>query len=299
VGKTAAIADLVRTTTTHTWELISADSRQVYRGLDIGTAKPSSAERALLPHHLIDVCDPRESWDVGQFVERADALVDGIRRRGATPLISGGTAFYIRGYLFGLPGTPKASAELRARLDQRLADEGLDRLREELERVDPASAARIAPADAYRILRALEVYHTAGRPLSSYAPPETVRPGVRPLMVGLFRDRRDLYARIDRRVEEMFAAGLPAEVAALLEQGYGADDPGMQTIGYREFLELGPPPWSPATLGDVRDRIARNTRRYAKRQETFFRRLPGVRWVRAGETRDLHAALEPVLDMGR
>lgn len=129
------------------FELISADSRQVYRGFDVGTAKPSPSERWRIPHHLIDICDPDESFDVGKFVEACDTLVPEIQRRGAVPIISGGTAFYLQGYLFGLPGTPSASGELRDRLQERCDREGLSPLREELRTVDPVAEARIAAND--------------------------------------------------------------------------------------------------------------------------------------------------------
>ena len=288
VGKTDALRSL-----SDFYELISADSRQVYRGLDIGTAKPGAGERQRIRHHLIDICDPRDSWDVGQFVEAADRLIPQIAGRGRVPVVSGGTAFYLKGFLFGLPGTPRGSAKLRAELEHRLEQRGLAELRRELKTVDPEAERRIAENDRYRVLRALEVYHTAGTPLSSFDEPTVPREGVHARLVGVYRPREDLYDRINRRVEHMFHCGLPSEVAGLRDQGYVWTDPGMQTIGYREFGELGgDPPWSESTLRRIQDRIARNSRRYAKRQETFFRRLPGVSWVDATDP----AALRRVLD---
>lgn len=300
VGKTAAIDAIATDINSSPVEIISADSRQVYREMDIGTAKPSPAEQRRVPYHLIDVLTPREPWDVGRFVEAADGLVTQIREGGAVPVISGGTAFYHQGYLFGLPGTPRASLKMRRQLEERLHQEGLEELRRELRTVDPDSDRRIGANDRYRVLRALEVYYTSGRPLSSYVPPTTLRPGVAPVIVGLSRPREELYRRIEDRVDQMFADGLPREVVRLLEAGYRPTDPGLQTIGYREFFQgKGSPPWREAALEEIRQLIARNTRRYAKRQETFFKRIPGVQWIHAEDHRALRRTLEPVLDTGR
>lgn len=265
-------------------EIVSADSRQVYRGLDIGTAKPGREEQRRLRHHLVDIRDPGESFHVGAFVHACDCLVREIHGRGHLPLISGGTAFYLKGFLCGLPETPPASPTVRAELLRRADQEGISPLREELEQVDPASAERIGKNDRYRILRALEVYHATGKPRSSYAEPQRVRQGLNAVVVGLYRERHDLYSRINRRVEEMFQAGLAREVEELFGAGYGLQDPGLRTIGYREFFEVaGPPPWKDDTLAVVQERIARNTRHYARRQELFFRKLPDVRWMHADD----------------
>lgn len=200
------------------------------------------------------------------------------------PIVSGGTAFYLQGYLFGLPGTPHVSEEVREGLSERCRQEGLDALRDELRRVDPVSEGRIAANDRYRVLRALEVYYTAGRPLSSFPQPTELRDGVAPLIIGLSRDRRKLYQRINARVERMFEEGLVAEVTRLLSEAEHAGTPAFEGIGYREFVELGgDPPWDGATIATIRERIARNTRRYAKRQELFFRRIPGVEWIPADD----------------
>jgi tRNA dimethylallyltransferase len=298
VGKTAVLASLATHFPDQPFEIISADSRQVYRGLDIGTAKPTREERSAIPHHLIDILDPRERWDVGRFVEEADRLVREITRRGATPILSGGTAFYLEGYLLGLPDTPRVDDEIRDELQSRLESEGVEPLHAELSRVDPEGAARIHRNDSYRILRALEVFRTSGRPLSSFRPPRERRAGVDATVIGLYRERSDLYRRIDRRVQGMFAAGLPGEVERLIVNGARRDDPGMQSIGYREFFEIGtPPPWDASVLEATETLIARNPRRYAKRQITFFRRIPAVEWVDAGGTSDDGAPSAAVLDI--
>lgn len=259
------------------YEVINADSMQVYRGMDIGTAKPAPSKRRALPHHLIDIRDPDEQYTVGDFVRDADSASRDITGRGRIPVVSGGTAFYFRNFLYGLPETPPSDPHLRDRLRKRLAEEGSAALHAELASVDPRSAVRISRADGYRITRALEVYELTGRALSDIDVPDSPRSGLNPLIIGLTRDRAELHERIERRVAAMFDAGLPEEVARLRERGYTADDPGMRAIGYREFYEY-------EDLDEIRERIVVSSRRYAKRQMTFFRRLPGVEWVHPEDT---------------
>ncbi|MCX7786215.1 MAG: tRNA (adenosine(37)-N6)-dimethylallyltransferase MiaA [Spirochaetes bacterium] len=266
-------------------EVISADSMQVYKGLDIGTAKPSLEVRSQVPHHLIDILDPREQYTAGEFVHRAEELIPQIDVRGRIPIISGGTAYYFKNFLYGLPETPVANPSVREWLDQRLELEGLPRLYEELKRIDPVAGERISPRDTYRILRALEVYYSTGRALSSYAVPVSPRLGRSYRLIGLIRDRKELYQRIDARVEEMFKQGLPEEVARLIALGYGEEDPGMRGIGYREFFQLGKE--GCLTLSQVKTEIQKNSRRYAKRQITFFKSLPGVQWLHPNSIRSL------------
>lgn len=234
-------------------EILSADSMQVYRGMDIGTAKPSPAERAALPHHLIDIRNPDEQFHAGDFVRLADRCCAEIAGRGALPVVSGGTGFYLKNFILGLPEAPPSDAGIRAVLKEELRNRGAAALMEELARCDPVSAGRIHINDEYRILRALEVFRLSRKPLSSYAlsggagaaggPAEAAAEG-RPsregryhfLIIGLDRERAELYRRINLRCAEMFRQGLPAEVRRLREQGYGPDDPGLKAIGYREFF---------------------------------------------------------------
>ncbi|MFO8064561.1 MAG: tRNA (adenosine(37)-N6)-dimethylallyltransferase MiaA [Spirochaetota bacterium] len=293
-GKTALLTRLRA-------EVISADSMQVYRHLDIGTAKPSAAERAAVPHHLIDIKDPDEQYHAGEFVSHAERLVGEITERGRLPVVSGGTAFYIRNFVFGLPGTPQGSPQLRESLRARLSAEGAAALYEELQEVDPETAGRISPNDTYRILRGLEVYHASGHPLSSYPVPDTPRSDVDVTLVGIWREREELRARIDARVDSMMEAGLAREVEKVCRMGYGPEAPGLRSIGYREFFELAGDvgcafsALEPARLSQIAEEIKRNTRRYAKRQMTFFRRLPGVQWVHA---EDEAALLELTASLG-
>lgn len=277
-----------------TLEIISADSRQVYRRLEIGTAKPGAAERSTVPYHGIDLVDPDQPFDLGRFFHYCEELVPAILARQHLPVISGGTAFYLRGYLCGLPETPPASDEVRSSLLLRVAREGIGPLREDLERVDPESARRISPNDVYRVVRALEIYRTSGRPRSSFREPTEIRSELKVNVVGLFRDRQELDDRIAKRVRSMFSAGLADEVEQLYRSGYRPHHPGLRTIGYREFFEFGgEPPWSAGQLAMIRDRITINTRRYARRQEVFFRKLPGVHWIHADDHRALRRFITP------
>jgi tRNA dimethylallyltransferase len=302
------------------FEVVSADSMQAYRGMDIGTAKPGSEELRRLPHRLIDIREPDEQYSVGDFVHLADEACSDISEAGRLPVLSGGTGFYVRNFIFGLPSSPAASPELRDAVARDLAAEGPEFLRAELEAGDPESAARIHANDLYRLTRAVEILRATGRPMAEFAASSLPRSPYRFLLVELARPREELRRRIDARVDAMFARGLAAEVAALAARGYGPEAPGMKAIGYREFfakgirgtdslrgagyassvsgdsavgLERGPADTagreqgsadaesrlrdlSPAGLAAISEEIKLDTRRYAKRQETFFRGLPGL-----------------------
>jgi tRNA dimethylallyltransferase len=288
VGKSDSLGSVLD----NRFELISADSMQVYRGMDIGTAKPAPSLRGSFPHHLLDIMEPSEQFNAGEFVKRADILASQIRGRGCMPVVSGGTGFYLRNFLFGLPEAPRGDPAVREALRRDLAGEGLAAMAARLAREDPAAAARIQPGDTYRILRALEVLRVSGRSLFSFDRPEGLRPGYRFLVLGLRRAREDLYARIDRRVERMFACGLVDEVRALLAAGYSERDPGMRGIGYREFFH-----WRKGCLArrGLMESIQRDSRNYAKRQFTFFRTLPGVQWLDAEDRDALRGRIEGFL----
>ena len=278
-------------------EIVSADSMQVYRGMDIGTAKPSARERSRLPHHLIDIRDPGEQFNVGDFVRLALEAIADIAGRGAVPVVSGGTGFYLKNLVLGLPESPPCDAAIRDALKLDLRERGALALMDELARSDPVSAERIHPNDEYRLLRALEVLRLTGHPLSSFGVPALATAPVenrfRFVVFGLFRPRDELYRRIDGRCADMFAQGLPDEVRGLYESGYTPGDPGLRAIGYREFfVEDEPAAYRLSTdLAGVRELIARNSRRYAKRQITFFASLPGARRIMAGGDDDETARL--------
>jgi tRNA dimethylallyltransferase len=303
-GKTAVLERLARGGASFpSAEVVSADSMQVYRGMDIGTAKPSPELRALLPHHLIDIRNPDEQFNAGEFVRLADDAVQDITRRGKFPVVSGGTGFYLASFVLGLPPAPPSDAAVRLALKTELREKGAAPLRVELAACDPVSAARIHENDEYRLLRALEVWRLSGRPLSSFSRPSpcggaVFRREYRFFLIGLRRSREELYRAIDERCARMFRAGLPAEVQRLFKAGYRPEDPGMKAIGYREFFvnaekaaagspdlaRAAPDEWSLSTnFAAVETLVARNSRRYAKRQITYFSSLPGVLWIDAGE----------------
>jgi tRNA dimethylallyltransferase len=262
-------------------EVISADSMQVYRGMNIGTAKPDPALLARLPHHLIDIRDPREQFNAGDFVRLAAGACGDIAARGKLPVISGGTGFYLKSFISGLGEAPPSDPPARRSLREELLQKGPGALFEELARRDPASAERIHPNDVYRLLRALEVCRVSGRPLSSFAPGKGVRRGYRFVTAGLRRDRQDLYRRIELRCDDMFRRGLAGEVEELFRRGYTPGDPGLRAIGYREFFE--PLPGKgyrfKRDTEEVKALVKRNSRRYAKRQETFFASIPEAVWL--------------------
>ena len=285
VGK----SDLLFSLFDQRFEIINADSLQVFRHMDVGTAKPSLESRTRLTHHLVDVADPSEQFNAGWFVKEAEALVPSIRGRGRYPVISGGTAFYITSFLYGLPESPPVDSAIREKfraLDRRSGPRGLYGL---LEERDPDAAARIQPNDRYRIIRALEVHESTGRSLFSFRWPRTLRLDFRFLLLGLQREREELYRRIGERVERMFDEGFLTEVKNLIAMGYGPSDPGMRGIGYRELLQMRA---GCQTISDVRELIARTTRRYAKRQLTFFKAVPGVQWLRPDRPSDVRQKIE-------
>jgi tRNA dimethylallyltransferase len=255
-------------------EVVSADSMQAYRGMDIGTAKPDQALLSRLPHSLLDILDIDEQYTVGDFVRRADEACARIAAAGKLPILSGGTGFYVRNFICGLPTGPAADARLREAVALDLAEKGAAALRAELAEVDPPSAARIHENDFYRLTRAVEITRLTGRPMADFAAPAAPRSAFRFAVIGLERKREELSARIEERVGAMMAAGLADEVAALRRAGYAGDAPGMQAIGYREFFES-----EGGGLDLVAEAIKRDTKRYAKRQMTFFRGLPGIEWM--------------------
>jgi tRNA dimethylallyltransferase len=249
---------------------------QVYRHMEVGTAKPSPEDRARVIHHLVDVADPSEQFNAGRFVQEAEALIRQISGRGNIPVVSGGTAFYITSLLYGLPEAPAVDPAIRERLRGIEQERGREELYTMLQERDPKAAQRIQRNDRYRTMRALEVLEATGRSLFSFAWPRVPRSDMRFLLIGLERPREEVYRRIDERVRAMFRAGLVDEVKRLLAMGYGPEDPGMRGIGYRQLLDMRA---GCETLAAVRERIARETRRYAKRQLTFFRAVRGVAWM--------------------
>ncbi len=258
-------------------EVVSVDSMQIYRRMDIGTAKPTEAERRGVPHHMLDVAEPWENWSVARYVESASACVDDILRRGRLPILAGGTGLWLDALVDGRTFAVQSTG-WREKLRARAEAEGMPALLAELERVDPASAARLHPRDEKRILRALEVYYETGKTITAHNE-ETKRlpPRYRAVTIGLRdEDRADSWARIDRRVDELMACGLPEEVAKLLEEGVPPDCTAMQAIGYKELAQA---LRSGGDLQQASAEIKLRTRQYAKRQLTWFRRNPDTFWI--------------------
>lgn len=284
-GKTALLLNLFGTGSLSAFkdaaELISADSMQVYRKLDIGTAKPTHKERGELVHHLIDIRDYTQQFSAADFVSLADGLCREIRARGKIPVVAGGTGFYIRSFLLGLPETPRSDEALREKLKAQCRREGKEKMHRLLERIDPESAAQIHVNDEYRVLRALEVYYLTGKPRGSFAPSGFLRDEFDFMTIILRRGREELYRRIDARVETMFSCGLEAEVRALMAEGARADMPGMQAIGYREWFSGDMT--SAEGILNIKERIKHSSRKYAKKQYTFMQDIPGAQVVSADD----------------
>ena len=267
-------------------EIISVDSALVYRGMDIGTAKPTPDELAAVPHHLIDIRDPLQAYSAAEFVQDATRLIAEIRARGALPLLVGGTMLYFKALLVGLDDMPAADAAVREAIEARARHEGWPALHAELARVDPATAARLFPNDSQRIQRALEVHAVSGRPLSDWQSGRTHNPASplqpRHLLSLEPADRAWLHRRIADRFDAMLADGLIDEVRHLRARGdLHPDLPSMRCVGYRqawEALDRADPP-DAATLADLRERGIAATRQLAKRQLTWLRSMPGRRTV--------------------
>ena len=274
VGKTEltlALAELCN------GEIISADSRQVYRLMNIGTAKPSRDERLQVPHHLIDVVWPNEEFNAARFITLAEAAIQSIRQRKKRSFLAGGTGLYIKALTEGLLDAPGANPELRKRLHDRAEQEGSESLHAELGRVDPESADRLHPNDLVRIIRALEVFSQSGRPLSTLQDEHAFKSGhYRTLKIGLTCARETLYDRIDRRSEAMFRMGLLEEAEQILQAGYDPELKIFRTIGYRQaFAVLR----GEMTRAEAIDDLKRSTRRYAKQQITWFRKDKSIIWL--------------------
>ena len=262
-------------------EIINTDSLQLYRYLDIGTAKPEPELRARAPHHLIDVIDPDEPFSAGRYVEEASRVIREISDAGRVPILCGGTGLYFKALVYGLADIPPVPAEVRAQVDQLMALEGSPAAHEELKRLDPTYAARLHINDRARIQRALEVVITTGESLGTFQardPFQEEAPGV--LHLGYQWDRKVLYERINQRVGVMLSAGWIEEVTRVLEMGFAPDVKPLRAIGYGEIIEVLQGIRAQDTLVEA---IAQRTRNYAKRQLTWFRKIPGIKWVEPGE----------------
>jgi tRNA dimethylallyltransferase len=285
VGKTAVALALAQQLGA---EIVNADSLQVYRELDIGTAKPSLEERARVPHHLIDVADPPESYDAARFCREGRAVLDDLSRRGVPPLVVGGTGLYLKALLGGLFAEGEPAPGVRDRVRQELASLGLPALYARLIHLDPATASRLHPHDTYRIVRALEVMAATGKPLSEFIQAHRFQDApYEVLKLGLELSREDLYRRIELRVELMLEAGWLDEIEGLLNR-YPPDLKPLQALGYRHLINYLTGRWS---WDEALTFLTRDTRRYAKRQLTWFGSDAAVRWFNPDQIEEMAAAL--------
>lgn len=293
IGKTELALTLAET---FGCEIIGVDSMQIYRYMDIGTAKPSIAERGRVPHHLIDYVLPDEEFSVSRFVEDCQKTILQIRAKGRLPLLVGGTGLYFAALEHGIFSMPAIDPMVRQGLQEELCSRGREVLFQELTACDPASAARIHPNDTYRLLRALEIFRATGKSWSIYIAEhqgkQSAEPKTNLLKIGLTRDREDLYQRIQHRVTDMTQAGLLTEVERLLQMGYTKGLQPMQSLGYRHMLNYLDGLWSWERAVEL---LARDTRRYAKRQFTWFRADTGINWFSPGQVTEICSTIEAFL----
>ena len=280
-GKTALAVELAKE---FHGEVVSCDSMQVYRRMDIGTAKPTLEERQGIVHHMLDVAEPEEEFSVSRYCAMAAPIVDDILARGKTAIIAGGTGLYLDSLIRGNDFAPFPSTGVREALEAQAREQGIQPLLQQLAQVDPESAARLHPSDQKRIIRALEVYLETGQTITAHnRRTQALPPRYTPLWLGLdFAQRRQLYDRIDQRVGLMLDMGLIAEIQALLASGIPRKCTAMQAIGYKEFLDALE---GRCTIEEAADQVRQSSRRYAKRQLTWLRRNEAIHWLtRAPET---------------
>ncbi len=276
-------------------EIINADSMQVYRYMDIGTAKPSVEERQLVRHYLIDILYPDEEFSAALFREEAQRIIADVEARGRKAMVAGGTGLYIKALTSGLIKGGEVDPVIRSRLQSEAQSGGREQLYERLQEVDPPTAARLHPHDTYRIIRALEVYERTGRPISTLRGRHRFKEGpYRVLKIGLQMERDELYRRIDARVDEMMKQGLKEEVERILEMGYTPSLRAMQSLGYKQMAaHVG----GEYDLAEATRLIKRDTRRYAKRQITWFKADQEIHWV--AFPRDWESVMKTITEFWR
>ena len=257
-------------------EIVSADSRQVYRYMDIGTAKPSSKERALVPHHFIDTKDPDEIYSAGEYGRDARAVIEKLLQKDVMPVVVGGSGFYIRALVDGLFAPEISDQEVKEKWRRRVMTKGREAVFAELERVDPQTAERLHINDTQRIVRALEVFELTGKPISQFQEGQEEPADFDPVFIGLERDRQELVQRIEQRVDQMMDQGLVQEVQSLLDRGYSPDLNALATVGYQEVVAYLQGEYD---FDKMVEQIKIHTRQYSKRQMTWFRRDLRVNWL--------------------
>ena len=289
-GKTALAVELAKK---YNGEVISCDSMQIYRRMDIGTAKPTAAEMQGIVHHMLDVADPEEDFSVSRYCEMATPILDGILARGKTAIIAGGTGLYMDSLIRGNGFAPTPATGHRERLEEKLAQVGLDAMLAELAAIDPDAAQR-SQRNPRRVIRALEVYYETGETITAHnLKTQAIPPRYAPLWLGLdFDPRQLLYERIDLRVSLMLEAGLEQEIRALLSSGLDKCCTALQAIGYKEFVAALA---GQCSMEDAADEVRKASRRYAKRQLTWFRRNKDMHWL----TRRKNTGAAEIIEMAR
>ena len=274
-GKTALAVELAKFTG---GEVVSCDSMQIYRRLNIGTAQPTPEEMQGIPHHMIDILEPDEDFSVGRYVEMATPIVEDILARGKTAIIAGGTGLYVDNLIRGGEFAPTPSTGCREKLEERLKNEGLDALMAELREIDPVALDK-SQNNPRRIIRALEVYQETGETITAHnLRTQAIPPKFDPLWIGVdYVNRKDLYDRIDLRVELMVKDGLLEEIREVLSSGIPEKATAMQAIGYKEFIDAMA---GRSTMDEAIAQVQQSSRRYAKRQLTWFKRNEKIHWLR-------------------
>jgi len=262
-------------------EIISADSMLFYRGMDIGTAKPSLDMRELVPHHFIDIIDPWESYSVGRYVDDVESLIDAADSKDRKFLIVGGSPLYVKGLVDGIFNGPEADWDIRRELEVLADEKGNQHVHDILQKIDPVKAVELHPNNLRRIIRAIEVYRITGKPVSKLQEEyKLARKSYQFNILCIAREREDIYRRINERVGTMFDKGLVDEVKSLLENPEGLSKQAKQALGYKEVIQYLD---GELTLDDAKEMVKQSTRRFAKRQMTWFRSFPDVQWLEAEE----------------
>lgn len=292
VGKSKISVHMARLLST---DIIGADSRQIYKGMDIGTAKPTREDMKSVRHHMIDIISPDDPFSVGIYNKMASSIISKMHGTGMIPFIVGGTGLYIKALIYGLWEGPAADWDLRRRFREEESSNGEEYLYNKLATVDPDSARYIHPRDTMKVIRALEVFYITGRPLSYFHKSHAFSDDrYEPVLIGLKRDRSDLYRRIERRVERMMEEGLIDEVKRLLDMGYSGDLNSMKGLGYKQMLGCLRGRYS---IDEAIRLIKRDTKRYAKRQFTWFNMESSIRWIEVDADEEELVTLEKIMEL--
>ena len=292
VGKSEVAIELAKRTK---GEIVSCDSRQVYKHLNIGTAKPTKEERKKIPHHLIDIIEPNEKFNAFLYARKAHKAISRVHRKKKIPILVGGSGLYARAVIDGIFLGAGKNEKIRKRLEKEIEKFGSKHLYQRLKWVDPETTSRLHPHDKVRIIRALEVYELTGQPISAL---QKISRGKRPnydlLMIGLKRERKELYRRINQRAERMIKKGLVKEIESILKKGFSKDLPALKGLGYKEIIGYLDGEYD---LKEVIYLLKRNTRRFAKRQLTWFNRNKRIHWIEMGEKDSANKVASQIVKM--